>query len=135
MPRQRGAQASCLLPLTSYLSPVTSTFLLLTSYYSTLIAYLPQVQASKSLVGAITGTASLALMALLAIPPIRALLFALKVLPKPGEGPSKQLRDTGHFHMYTLGVGERTDSSDEPPLVMADVRSGSAGDPGYKATA
>jgi len=97
--------------------------------------HVEEVQASKSLMAAITGTASLALMALLAIPPLRALLFALKVLPKPGEGPSKELRDSGYFHMYTLGVGERTADGDEPPLVIADIRSGSAGDPGYKATA
>lgn len=43
-----------------------------------------------------------------------------------------------HMHapaVYTLGVGERTADGDEPPLVIADIRSGSAGDPGYKATA
>ena len=37
-----------------------------------------------------------------------------------------------------LGVGEAADGTAEaasPPMVIADVRSGTAGDPGYKATA
>ena len=83
---------------------------------------------------------------LLALPPIRGLLFLLKVLPLPGEGPSQETRDSGHFHTWVLGVGESSDAAaaittspapppTPPPMVIADVRSGNAGDPGYKATA
>ena len=73
----------------------------------------------------------------------------------PGEGPSQETRDTGHFHTWVLAVGESGVGEEEgaaeaaakegaeaaaegapaPPMAVADVRSGSAGDPGYKATA
>ena len=82
------------------------------------------------------GTAGLAVGgACLAIPPIRGLLFKMKMLPLPGEGPPPEVRESGYFHTWVLGVGE-TDAEDiEGPMVIADVRSGTAGDPGYKATA
>lgn len=103
-----------------------------------------EVAACTSRWKALGGTAGLAVGGLLlAIPPVRALLFRTKVLPLPGEGPDKQLRDTGFFHTWVLGVGERAaedaaadgDAPSPPPMVVADVRSGTAGDPGYKATA
>ena len=71
-------------------------------------------------------------------PPVRSLLFLTKALPLPGEGPSKETRDGGYFHTWVLGVGEAADgaaSGASPPMVIADVKSGTAGDPGYKATA
>jgi short subunit dehydrogenase-like uncharacterized protein len=67
---------------------------------------------------------------LLALPPVRALGFALRLLPRPGEGPSRRTRDTGFFHMYCVA-----DGGGGAPTVVGHVRSGDAGDPGYKATA
>jgi short subunit dehydrogenase-like uncharacterized protein len=68
--------------------------------------------------------------ALLALPPTRWLLVRY-LLPKPGEGPTKQQQESGHFvsHIYAVGA------DDTKPVVRAFVSSGSAGDPGYKATA
>ena len=102
-----------------------------------------EVAASKSRWQALVSTCGLAVGGLcLAIPPLRALLFHLKILPIPGEGPDKTLRDSGYFHTWVLGVGKEADdaTSDakdagEPPMVVADVRSGTAGDHGYKGTA
>jgi short subunit dehydrogenase-like uncharacterized protein len=68
--------------------------------------------------------------ALLAMPPTRWLLLRY-VLPKPGEGPTKAQQDSGHFESIIYAVG----ASDQKPMVKAFVRSGDAGDPGYKATA
>ena len=91
-----------------------------------------EVQAVPSRGKAYAGTLGLGLAGLLlALPPVRWLLFAARLLPRPGEGPSQAVRDGGHFHTFVLGVGEREDA----PMVRADVRSGTAGDPGYKATA
>ena len=67
--------------------------------------------------------------ALLMFPPTRWLL--LKALPKPGEGPSKEMQETGYFTSRIYAVGEAKDK----PVVEAYVKSGNAGDPGYKATA
>jgi len=92
-----------------------------------------EVAACSSRLKAYAGVAALGLAGLaLAIPPIRGLLFMTKVLPLPGEGPSQETRDTGYFHTYVLAVGE---GRSPPPMAIADVRSGTAGDPGYKATA
>lgn len=92
-----------------------------------------EVSACASAAGALalTATTGLALL-LVGLPPVRALLFALKLLPRPGEGPSKSKRDNGHFHVYCLGVAA---GGADAPAVVGHVRSGSAGDPGYKATA
>lgn len=68
--------------------------------------------------------------ALLAMPPTRWLLVRY-VLPKPGEGPTKQQQDKGYFVSYIYAVG----ADDKKPVVKAFVSSGNAGDPGYKATA
>ena len=65
-----------------------------------------------------------------ALPPTRALL-ARFVLPKSGEGPSKEARDRGHFtfRLVAEGVGEgRT-----PFRAAATVKGTS--DPGYGETA
>lgn len=89
-----------------------------------------EVQAVPSLLGAVGGLFGLLLGGLaLLTPPIRWLLFLARVLPRPGEGPGKKLRETGHFHMFTYAVGPAGEAA------RADIRSGAAGDPGYKATA
>ena len=61
----------------------------------------------------------------MALPPTRAVLD--RVLPKPGEGPSEQTRERGHFRIETTGTA--TDGR--------RVRTTFAmqGDPGYAATA
>jgi short subunit dehydrogenase-like uncharacterized protein len=56
----------------------------------------------------------------LALAPTRALLD--RVLPGPGEGPSEQARERGHFRLEVHGAGHKA-------TVAA------RGDPGYKATA
>lgn len=57
-----------------------------------------EVMTTKSLPGAVaTFSALCALGAALVVPPVRWLLFALRLLPSPGEGPSKELMDTGFF--------------------------------------
>jgi short subunit dehydrogenase-like uncharacterized protein len=50
-----------------------------------------------------------------------------KVVPAPGEGPSKKARETGFFDIALVGVGENG------ARVTGRVKS--QGDPGYKATA
>ena len=57
------------------------------------------------------------------------LLLRLGALPRPGEGPSKELRDTGFFNHYLLA-----ESGDEDTYATVHVR-GARGDPGYKTTA
>ena len=72
------------------------------------------------------------LAALLAFPPTRWLLLKY-VLPKPGEGPSKDLQEHGFFESFAYALGN---TPEQPrPKVVAYVKSGNAGDPGYKATA
>ena len=60
-------------------------------------------------------------------PPTRALLKRY-VLPKPGEGPDRATRDGGGFHSEVICSGVEG-------AVSAHVKSGTAGDGGYKATA
>lgn len=67
---------------------------------------------------------------LLAIPPTRWLMLKY-VLPKPGEGPSRELQETGYFTSRIYAVGDTA----EKPIVEVTFKSGNAGDPGYKATA
>ncbi|CAB9530072.1 Trans-acting enoyl reductase [Seminavis robusta] len=88
-----------------------------------------EVQAVPSLISGLAGMVGFGLFGvLLAFPPTRWLLTNY-VLPKPGEGPSQQARDTGFFSSKIYAVGE------QDQLVVAYVKSGTAGDPGYKATA
>ena len=65
-----------------------------------------------------------------ALPPTRALL-ARFVLPKAGEGPSKEARDRGHFTLRF--VAEGTTGTATPLRVKATVKGTS--DPGYGETA
>lgn len=52
-------------------------------------------------------------------------------MPKPGEGPSKELQETGFFNAFVYGkVSENAGSSHE---ALVHVK-GEKGDPGYKLT-
>jgi short subunit dehydrogenase-like uncharacterized protein len=85
----------------------------------------------KGLLAASMVTAGMAGFALgAALPPTRALL-ARFVLPKPGEGPSKEARDRGHFTLRF--VAEGTTGTATPLRVRATVKGTS--DPGYGETA
>ena len=57
------------------------------------------------------------------------LLLRLGAFPRPGEGPSKELRDTGFFNHHLVA-----ESADEDKYATVHVQ-GSRGDPGYKTTA
>jgi len=61
----------------------------------------------------------------MAFPPARLVLD--RVLPKPGEGPSEQARENGHFHTQT-----HARTADGRHLVATVA---AKGDPGYAATA
>lgn len=63
---------------------------------------------------------------LLALPPTRKLLS--KVIPAPGEGPSKEARENGRFALRFLG---RFEGEEKPSLA---IRVSGRGDPGYLAT-
>ena len=93
--------------------------------------YVPydEVQAYEgSRVGALASYATfLGSFAAMLFPPSRYCLKAY-VLPKPGEGPDKASRDSGFFHSEIYAHGPEG-------TVSAHVRSGVAGDGGYKATA
>eukprot|EP00747_Dinoflagellata_sp_TGD_P058766 gnl/TRDRNA2_/TRDRNA2_151271_c1_seq3.p1 gnl/TRDRNA2_/TRDRNA2_151271_c1~~gnl/TRDRNA2_/TRDRNA2_151271_c1_seq3.p1 ORF type:complete len:168 (+),score=16.32 gnl/TRDRNA2_/TRDRNA2_151271_c1_seq3:163-666(+) len=88
-----------------------------------------EVTVCSSLTGALAYTAGLGSVGLLAVSPLSGLFSRL--LPQPGEGPSKELQETGYFKSYTVAVGETASA----PVVIARMDSGTAGDPGYKATA
>lgn len=69
-------------------------------------------------------------LAALLFPPTRALLTAT-VLPKPGQGPSEELREKGYFN--ALCVGSAPNQTNSPRVL---VRFGTRfADPGYKGTA
>jgi short subunit dehydrogenase-like uncharacterized protein len=69
-------------------------------------------------------------LAAAAMPPTRALLERL--LPAPGEGPSKEARDRGFFVTRLVGIGEPSAPGGAPRL-LATIRGKS--DPGYGETA
>lgn len=90
-----------------------------------------EVQAVSSWMGGFCGMLGYGVFAVLvSIPPIRWLLLRF-VLPKPGEGPSREQQEHGYFSHDVYAVG----TSNSKPVVNAFVESGNAGDPGYKATA
>ncbi len=74
------------------------------------------------------GTAAFAIGA--ALPPTRALL-ARFVLPKAGEGPSKEARDAGHFTFRLIAEGTGTDGA----ALRATATVKGTSDPGYGETA
>jgi len=90
-----------------------------------------EVMGVPSLFSASILTLGLALFGLvLLLPPLRALCFALRLLPLPGEGPSRKQQEAGSFKLDVYAQGEK-----EGVVAKAHVHSGTAGDPGYKATA
>ena len=90
-----------------------------------------ETAAMPSLAAALGLTGGLLLgVACIALPPLRWAMFKTGLLPKPGEGPSKALQDSGYFHTYVVAEGEKGGA-----VTTAHIRSGDAGDPGYKATA
>jgi len=57
-----------------------------------------EVMALPSLFAAVAVAVGLAAVGFaIVVPPIRALLFYARLLPRPGEGPSKQQQDEGFF--------------------------------------
>jgi short subunit dehydrogenase-like uncharacterized protein len=85
----------------------------------------------KGLVAASAVTAGMAGFAVCAaLPPTRALL-ARFVLPKPGEGPSREARDAGHFTLRFVAEGKN--ESGATFRATATVKGTS--DPGYGETA
>jgi short subunit dehydrogenase-like uncharacterized protein len=76
--------------------------------------------------GLFVSGAMLAGLSLLAIPPARRYLS--KLVPAPGEGPSKEARESGRFTLRFLG---RLEGDEKPSL---SVRVSGRGDPGYLST-
>ncbi len=74
-------------------------------------------------IGAFVGAVSLA--------PLRSVL-AKTVLPAPGEGPSKETRETGHFTSRLVGIVEAKNGA--PPAKLLGTVKGQQ-DPGYGETA
>lgn len=72
--------------------------------------------------------------ALVALPLTRRALLGT-VLPLPGQGPPRDLLDSGFFKVRTLAYGEQAAAGSSAPRVVAHVESGDGGDPGYKCTA
>ncbi|KFG41346.1 saccharopine dehydrogenase domain-containing protein, partial [Toxoplasma gondii p89] len=64
--------------------------------------------------------------------PIRSLLFALRLLPQPGEGPSQKVLDSGFFEMRAVG---RTQSKSGQNFRVSVTVGSKLGDPGYRETA
>ena len=86
-----------------------------------------QFTSTKTRLGAWALTAAMGVIeALLGSASVRNFLIARGVLPKPGEGPSKELRDTGYMNEYVYG--------DLGGLSAVVHVKGRGGDPGYKLT-
>jgi short subunit dehydrogenase-like uncharacterized protein len=62
----------------------------------------------------------------LSIAPMRALVK--RFLPSPGEGPSRESRDSGSFEVHVIGRNSRGE-------IVARCKLSGAGDPGYKTAA
>lgn len=63
-----------------------------------------------------------------------SLFYALKLIPRPGEGPSKELRDSGFFNLHVVGEGETAEGEKRFAHAHVGCLPGT-GDPGYKLTA
>ncbi len=84
----------------------------------------------KGLMIAASVTSALAgFMGAMAVKPTRELLKH-KVLPKPGEGPTKEKRENGHFTVRLIGTGR--DSAGQPVTLRGLVKGEQ--DPGYGET-
>jgi short subunit dehydrogenase-like uncharacterized protein len=87
---------------------------------------------TKGLVGASMVTGGLgAFVAAAAFAPTRELLVK-KVLPKPGEGPSKEARDAGYFEVHLIAETEPNESAKKERYSGKVV---GTSDPGYGETA
>ncbi len=64
--------------------------------------------------------------AALAIPPLRAV--AKRFLPKPGEGPSQEVRENGYYEILLYGINPEDRDKDMVVKVTGDM------DPGYGST-
>lgn len=92
-----------------------------------------EVMATSSLGGSVLSVLGLvAFGAALFVSPLRWLLLRVGAMPKPGEGPSKRQQDEGYFKTDIYAVGE---AGKEDLVCKVHFNSGTAGDPGYKATA
>jgi short subunit dehydrogenase-like uncharacterized protein len=92
-----------------------------------------EVMSTGSLSGSVLSVLGLAAFgAALFVSPLRWLLLRVGAMPKPGEGPSKAQQDTGYFKTAIYAVGE---AGKEALVCKVHFNSGTAGDPGYKATA
>ena len=90
-----------------------------------------EVQAVPNLLAGVGQLAGFGVFGLLVVFPPTRWLLKQYVLPKPGQGPSRELQETGHFTSHVYAVGDTPGK----PVTVAFVKSGNAGDPGYKATA
>ena len=63
-----------------------------------------------------------------------SIFLALGVLPKPSEGPSEELRESGYFNVQVVGEGETAAGERRFALAHVGCEPGT-GDPGYKLTA
>ncbi len=90
------------------------------------VRYVERFAAATWARAAAVGLGTVALMALLAVPPLRRL--AARLAPKPGAGPSDRTRADGFFRTTLIG---RVPDVSEP--IVAHVRADE--DPGYAATA
>jgi len=98
--------------------------------YGALFSYM-EVQRASSFIRAIGAVFGMAIVGILLIfPPTRWLLKRF-VLPKPGQGPDLEARETGYFINRVVGRS----AGPESKKVVAVVDSGKCGDPGYKCTA
>jgi short subunit dehydrogenase-like uncharacterized protein len=97
--------------------------------YSEVSAYGP---GPRGLLTAGIVTAGLGSFLVLSSVPVLRRQLERRVLPAPGEGPSAEERERGHFEMKL--VGEGTSARTGRPATLTGKVSGS-GDPGYAATA
>ncbi|PTL78803.1 trans-acting enoyl reductase family protein [Vitiosangium sp. GDMCC 1.1324] len=96
--------------------------------YSEVSSFAPGVKGMLNAAGLSAGLG--AFMVATTVPAVRRLLER-KVLPAPGEGPSAEERERGHFEVRLVGEGT-SGKSGRPVRLEAKVAA--SGDPGYAAT-
>jgi short subunit dehydrogenase-like uncharacterized protein len=97
--------------------------------YSEVSSFAPGVKGMVTAAGMSVGLG--AFMVATTVPVVRRLLEK-RVLPAPGEGPSAEERERGHFEVRLVGEGQSTKTG-RPVRLEATVAA--KGDPGYAATA
>ena len=91
-----------------------------------------EAMATSSIIDSLLKSFSLAMLAcFIAIAPLRNFFKWLKIIPSPGEGPSKASMDSGFFVVAASAASSAAPDS----KVVARFNSGCQGDPGYKSTA